>query len=410
MRLKTAQKIFTRLVAIILVANFLLPVPITKADSLSDLQGQLQKLLNQKSKNKDLISQKQRDIELLKQQIQSVDGQISSTEKAIDSTAKQIDSTSVTIADLKAAIEKEEAGLLEEQDNLSSVLSSWYMDGDSSLLEAIFMADNLSEMFNRSEYYESVRQQVEVAIDRIKVARNELNNQKNDKERKLAELSDLKSSQEGQRNYLEDRKGLKSSLLNNTSSAVSNLQTEQKNTESLIADIQGRIDKIRAASVGAGGDLVSAIDSSWYYQQDDSRWKDQKIGAYATLGAVGCLLTSLTMVAKYYGKDYDPPSAASSSAFVRGGRYDGSLISTPIVSDGRSQPIDWAVIDDELANNHPVIIGVALGVDMGNSYGVSHFVVIKSKISSGKYAIHDPLGAGRGYLKSQAKAMRIIRP
>ncbi|MFA6963379.1 MAG: C39 family peptidase [Patescibacteria group bacterium] len=410
MKRKTILKFAGRLLAIILVANFLLPVPITKADSLTDLQSQLNKLMQQKKQNTAAIAQKQQDINTLKQQIQTVDGQISSTTRAIGTTAEQIDSTSTTIADLKAQIEQEEASLNKEQDNLSSVLSSWYMEGDSSLLEAIFMSDNLSEMFNRSEYYESVRQQVEVAIERIDKAKDELNLQKGDQERKLAELSDLKNSQESQKNYLENRKDLKSSLLNNTTSAVSSLQTEQKNTDSLIADIQGRIDKIRAASVGAGGDLVSAVDSSWYFQQDDSRWKNDKIGAYATIGEVGCLLTSLTMIAKYYGKNYDPPSAADASAFVRGGRYDGSLISTPIVSDGHSQTIDWAVVDNELANNRPVVVGVALGVDMGNSYGVSHFVVVKSKIGTGKYAIHDPLGPGRGYMKSQVKAMRIIRP
>jgi hypothetical protein len=64
-----------------------------------------------------------------------------------------------------------------------------------------------------------------------------------------------------------------------------------------------------------------------------------------------------------------------------------------------------------LANGHPVIVGVALGIDMGNSYGVSHFVVIKPYSQNGNhYSMHDPLGGGRGYSISQVKAMRIIRP
>lgn len=44
------------------------------------------------------------------------------------------------------------------------------------------------------------------------------------------------------------------------------------------------------------------------YYQNDSRWKDVKIGTdqHMTIGMVGCLLTSLTMVMNYFGADETP--------------------------------------------------------------------------------------------------------
>lgn len=398
------------ILAVAVAVNFNFTVPTARADALSDLQNQLKALQNQKKKNTAAIEQKQREIDNLKQQITSVNSQIDNTESAITSTEKQISNTNSAISDLEKEIAKQQSMLDAQQESMSKVLSSWYMEGDSSLLEAMIASDNISEMINKQQYYESVRRQVETTIEGIRQIKDDLSDQKTAKERKLAELSDLRSSQSNQKIYLEGRKALKNQLLSNSTSAVTNLQEEQKETESMISSLQVKIDRIRAASIGSGGDLVSAPDASWYFRQDDSRWSSYRMGNYATIGLYGCLLTSLTMIANYYGSSYTPMTAAGNSAFVHGGYNDGALISTSIVRDGGSQPINWNVVDEQLAANHPVVVGVALGVDMGNSYGVSHFVVVKSKLGSGKYAIQDPLGENRGYAKSQVKAMRIVRP
>jgi len=284
------------------------------------------------------------------------------------------------------------------------------MQGQSSLLETVVVSNNVSEVIDSQEYFDSLRHQVETEIENVEKIKQDLYAQKNTKDQQLSELSSLKTAQLDQKSYLENRQNLKNRLLSNTKGAIEDLAEEQEQDKASLASLKAKIDRIISMS-RTGGQIVSANDGSWYYSQLDPRWSDIKMGRYATIGNYGCLLTSLTMIAKYYGSNYTPATATNASAFNRsGGSQDGALISTSIVHDGKSQPINWSTLDGELAAGRPVVAGVALGIDMGNSYGVSHFIVIKSKIGENRYAMHDPLGDGRGYNMSQVKAMRIIRP
>lgn len=349
--------------------------------------------------------------------ITSVTSQINSAQSALDDTNNQIVTTQGQVDSLNTQIAQAQDDLTVEQGKLSDVISSWYMQGQSGLLEAMISANSLSDVVNQQQYFDSVRQQIADEMDRINKMKSDLASQKTDLQNKLTQLDALKNDQLATEQGLQYSKTLKGQLLSSTNEAVSALNTQAAMYGQQIAALQSKIDEISAASIGAGGDVVSGAPTSWYYSQGyggGQPWSDYKMGYYATIGTYGCLLTSLTMVADFYGANYNPQTAAQVSIFVHSwGRLDGALTRTPIVSDGGSKPIDWNtwnIIDAELAANHPVIVGVALGVDMGNSYGVSHFVVLTSKMSNGKYAMQDPLGPGRGYSKSQVRAMRIISP
>jgi len=405
-KLKFIQKTF---VVIVSTAVLLMPIA-TFAATESQLKAQQDYYKQQAAAAAAAKAAKAAQAAQIAQDINYLDSQISETESAINATTAQISATQNTIAELESGIKTEEEKLAMEQDKMSSIISSWYMQGKSGFLEAVIGSSNISEVVDQQQYYDSVRGQLQNEIDKINQMKADLNQQKSDQTSQLVTLSDLQKSQEGQKNYLGERQTIKGQLYSNTQSAISSLTTEQANANKMVADLQAKIDSIRAASIGAGGDVVSSGAESWYLQQTDSRWASDKMGYWATIGTYGCLLTSLSMVANFYGASYTPATAAQNSSFVHGGSGDGALISTSIVSDGKSQSINWSTVDDELANNHPVIVGVALGIDMGNSYGVSHFVVLTSKMGDGKYAMQDPLGQGRGYRKSQVKAMRIIRP
>jgi len=399
-----------KIITILLFAAIILSPNLLFAEDLSSLSSLKEYYANQAKKAKTQAAQKQQEAAAIQTQIRAVESQITDANQSLEATSGQIDSTQDQIVELEKGIKDQNFKLGEEKDKLGGIISSWYMEGEDTLLEAVLSSSSVSDLVSKHSYYDSIKQQMEGQIERIETIKSKLEGDKAEQDGKLQSLSSLKKSQEDQKNYLQTRKNLKSALLNNTAKAIDDLIDEQKANESKVAELQGKIDRIRASSIGAGGDVVSATEPSWYYRQNDDRWSSYKIGSYSTIGLYGCLLTSLTMVADYYGSSYTPITAAQNSRFVRGGRYDGALLSTSIVNDGGSQSINWNTIDSELAAGHPVIVGVSLGVDMGNSYGVSHFVVIKSKIGPGKYAMHDPLGENRGYRKDQIKAMRIIRP
>ncbi|MFA5927409.1 MAG: C39 family peptidase [Patescibacteria group bacterium] len=354
--------------------------------------------------------QKEKDAALVKNQIEYVSDKIDEAADAIESTQGQISSTEETIDELTDKIRAEEDNLAKENDRLKGVVSSWYMEGEDGFLISMISSDNLSQMVTQQQYYDSIRQQIDISMNKIQQLKDELQKQKGETTGQYMVLQGLKNNQLSQKNNLELQKRIKDRLLNDTKAMVSELSVEEEQARARVAELQSKIDQIKAASVGTGGDVISTSAEGWYLKQVDDRWSDYKMGNYATIGLYGCLITSLAMIANYYGSNYTPVTAVQNSSFVRGGRSDGALIQTSIVSDGGSVPIDWAKVDTELAASHPVVVGVAMGVDMGNTYGVSHFVVLKSKMSDGRYAMQDPLGEGRGYRKSQIKAMRVVRP
>jgi len=387
------------------------------ATSITDLTAQ-KKALEEKAKQAAAAqAQKEKEAAAISGQIVYVENQITQTQGAIVSTDSQVAKTQDNIVQLSANIIDQEKNLASEQKTMDKVITSLYMEGDAGLLESLLSSNSISEAITNQQYYEAIQQQVEGSIQRITAIKNDLSNQKDQKDKQLTDLTSLKLSQVDQKKFLESRKVLKSELLSDTKNAVKTLETEQSDAKVAIAAIQQRINSIKAASVGAGGDLISTT-SSFYYQQVDPAWSGYVIGKYVTIGAVGCLITSLSMVAKFYGKNYTPATAADISAFDRSGSYntDGRLLSTSIVDDGHNQAIDWTVVDDELANNHPVVVGVVLrdangnAINMGDSFGVTHYVVVIKKLADGKYGMLDPLGTGRGYYKKDVKATRIIRP
>lgn len=402
------RKISVFITSLLAIAVLMLPIS-AGAATITDLNNQKDYYTKQAEAARKAAALKAQQAAEIQTQISNVNNQISTTEQSLATTGSQIDQTQADIVSLEGQIGEQEDKLASEQDKMGKLISSWYMEGESGLLESVLSADTLTEVVNRQEYYESIRQQVETQIAAITEIRDNLNAEKAEKDQRLLELNGLKSSQTDQMSYLETRKVMKSRLLSDTNGAITDLKAEEQSAQAMVAQLQANIDKIRALG-HSGGQIVSSNDSGWYYSQLDSRWSGIEMGNYATIGMYGCLITSLTMIANFYGSSITPEGAVAKSAFVHGGRNDGALISTPIVSDGGSQAIDWDKVDDELSHGHPVVAGVALGVDMGNSYGVSHFVVIKSKIGTNKYAMHDPLGDGRGYNMSQVKAMRIVRP
>lgn len=353
---------------------------------------------------------KRQQAAVVAQQIQNVSTNITQTQAAMAVTDTQLSQTQAAIDDLKKQIAEQESNLAAEKDKLNNVVTSLYMEGDNGLFESVLASDSLSEIITTQQYYESIGQQINSTIAKIDQLKAELKIKKDEADAQLAQLTGLRQSQAENNNYLASQKTMKTRLLSDTNNAISDLQDEQKVAEQKVAELQAKIAQIRSSSSGGGGDLISG-SAGYYFQQNDGRWNDYKIGRYATIGDYGCLLTSLTMISDYYGNNYNPMTAAQVSSFNRsGGSNDGALISTPIVHDYGSRGIDWDEVDSELSSGHPVVLGVALGVDMGNSYGVSHFVVALSKLSDGRYTMLDPLGSGRGYYKSQVKAYRVVRP
>lgn len=137
-------------------------------------------------------------------------------------------------------------------------------------------------------------------------------------------------------------------------------------------------------------DVSQSDGSSWYYSQVDPRWGNYVIGggysaySYSNIKNIGCLTTDVAMVAKYYGYNITPLTIASNYNNYYGVLFNWTglgLFNVVPLGGLWSGYVNWAQINTELAQGHPVIVSV------GYNY---HYVILFKRLANGTYLMNDP--------------------
>lgn len=140
------------------------------------------------------------------------------------------------------------------------------------------------------------------------------------------------------------------------------------------------------------------------YYQNDPRWKDIKIGTdqYMTIGMVGCLLTSMTMVMNHFGANETPLTL--NQKMIGSGGYNGAWIKSasvpgqfPALGVKRQRyvecknpiPAPMADIDMGLAAGSLVVVQVDREEDRAFEEEDGHWVVLTKKVGD-DYQMWDP--------------------
>lgn len=134
-----------------------------------------------------------------------------------------------------------------------------------------------------------------------------------------------------------------------------------------------------------------------------------------TIKNAGCALTSVTMVAKYYGVNIDPPTmnsrlGNSACPIVWGRVDDGDVTGGKINITRTKETFSYTRLQEDLNNGRPPIVWVTKGCSGSNG---THFVVVTdgSGTNPASYTINDP-GDGNtrtlGYYTSNGYCLREI--
>lgn len=403
-----------------LLALFLLPllnipshqalIPKAEAATSSSLNSQKTDLLQKITIDGQQITAYKSQLPYIQQQISQLNAEIASVKNTIAATQASINTATDKIAELKTQIDEQQAKFDQQKRTLSNLVADWYMQGgDPGLTMTLIGADSLSDMITMGQYYASVKDQIQATIVKINELKKQLADQKAAQEQQLNSLNSLKADQVAQQKSLQSSQYTKNQMYTNTQSTISRLQSDQADNQKKLAQVQAQIDALSATKMW-GTQIVSSNDSSWYYQQTGN-------GTYLgdspyTVAEYGCLITSIAMVATFYGQHVTPTMIAENSGNFNYGGY--LQVSTPYpVSDivvSGSQAVNWSTVNSELDAGHPVIVSIYLpSVGAINSDGSSHFIVIKSHNGS-QYYMHDPIAGQRGYDTGQVRSMKIVRP
>ncbi len=131
--------------------------------------------------------------------------------------------------------------------------------------------------------------------------------------------------------------------------------------------------------------LSSSNPTSFYFSQGNPAWAGVRLGYSGyNISEVGCLITDIAMVGKFYGYNITPQSIASNPANFDGPLYNwnglGIFNVTPLGSLFGGY-VNWNEINTSLAQNHPVVVSIDYDY---------HYVLLTSRLSNGEYVMNDP--------------------
>ena len=400
-------------ITLLLLASFVVPlffsmnIKQTKADLVKEIENQINEksetvknLENQAEEYKDLIKGLRIKEQSLENEIELLDAQVAQLNLEIQTTQTQIEQTNLEINNLLLRIQIKEDEIETQKNILKNLLREINAYDNETTLEILLKSKEFSEFLNQAEYIDTIGEKIKNSLDGLNSIKQELEEEKEEMKEKKDQLEKLSKKLLDQKEIVDAQKNAKEALLKETrgkeykyQDLLFNVRSQKKtilgDINRLKREMQVEIAKITAMAERPSENLAS---TSWYFSQNDPRWKDMTIGlSNSSVDDYGCAISSVAMVFKYYGIDIDPGRLSKQPIFY----YD--LIVWPtqwrfldLIKNSYHRPggltkTDWNLIDREIASGHPVIVFIKA---LGRSGG--HYVVIHSKDSKG-YIVHDPV-------------------
>ncbi len=186
--------------------------------------------------------------------------QITNEKNALQS---QIDLSQSQYDKLVIEIANTEKEIKDNQDGLGTTLADLYVDDEISPIEMLASSENISDFLNKQEYRNSIRDQLGETIKKVKQLKIELDEQKSEVEKVLAD-------QKAARDQLVAKETEQSNLLSST-------QNNEATYQGMIKDNATQI----AAAKAAQAALAARANSSGGYSLVNSG----SLGAYTSLWA-----------------------------------------------------------------------------------------------------------------------------
>ena len=378
---KNMKKVFFVFFTIIFLSYFSFSNHIS-ADYTEDLQNidtQISELNKQIENSKNSQKTLSNDILRMNNQIKKTALQINETETKIKQLGLDIDNLSSKINRLEDSLSHLSEVLL------NRIIVTYKTKPENSWLY-LFDSKGLTDFLNRYKYLQTAQNHDKKLLMEMEGTKKNYSDQKNLLEIKKMEVEKLKRQLENQKVLLAKQTKEKENLLEITKNNELEYQRLLSEAESRRAGILSFI-KSQGGS-GLLNNQTKCDDWGCYYNQRDSKWGMSYLdGSNSTIKEFGCNTSSLAMVLSHYKYNIDPYNIAKSDIFASGPFNNDLILCNENLSVNNiqfSRTCNWGknlnIIDEELSNNRPVIVGL---------YYAKHFVVLKKK-EGNDYLMNDP--------------------
>lgn len=354
--------------------------------SKSDLENrkkELESKLQQVSKQKDTLAS----------QIEYMDTQVYLTELKVEQTETEIVKKEKEIESLTDKIE----GLDDSLNGLSETLIDRVVEGYKqrrvSVVDYLLDSANANEFIGRIKYHKTADETNRKLLFQVQQTKSNFQDQKTLREKKIKELGEQKATLSALSTELAAQQEQKKQLLAVTKNDEASYRRQIDDINRQISQFKSFVATTGVGTVGAGA--LGTGEGGWYMSQRDSRWAGMRMGdSGESVLDVGCFITSIAMVMKFYGYDWTPATIASQPKYFAGGSASACFpTSNPTAYachpsnfngswNGKNyKNITYADIPSYLNRNVPVISGVR---------GGSHYIVLK-KMEGSEYIMNDPI-------------------
>jgi peptidoglycan hydrolase CwlO-like protein len=352
------------------------PSPASSTQSNSDLNKKIQDLENKIS---DLKSQEGS----LSSQIDVFDSQIKLTEYRINANKQEIDSLTQDISTAGGKMKNLENSLSDVSKVLINRIVATYEAGGVQPIHVLASSDDITSLIQKANYLRLVQAHDKHLMYNAQQAKNDYANQKNIFEDKKQKIEALKAQLEDYNNQLDAQKGDKQRLLADTQGSEASYQRLLAQAKAQLAGFSNFTSSQGGASLLSGQTVCD--DWGCYYNQRDSQWGATSLnGSQYSIASDGCLMTSMAMVYTHYGHRGVTPLTINSNP-NNFASYFAAYLKFTITADGATSTRIGSQIDGELSQGKPVIVGISY--DSGPV--ADHFVVLISG-SGGNYQMNDP--------------------
>lgn len=215
----------TVLLIVTVMSAVLMPLAVVHADT---YDSQIRALQTE-------VAQYQAQIAQFRAQADTLQNQLNALQAEKNALQTQINLNTARLNQLKQQIAETEAKIAQQQGVLSRNLVNIYLDSSVTPLEMVLSSDSLGDYIDKQEYRDTVRQQLQDSIKRVKDLKTELGKQKVAVEHTLAD-------QTAQRDALAAKEKEQADLLAQT-------QGQENAYSQLAAQRNARIRELRAQQV-----------------------------------------------------------------------------------------------------------------------------------------------------------------
>lgn len=256
-----------RIIAVVLAVVALVGGALVHADQF-DVQ-----INNLQNKNSDIIGQ-----------LNGLESAASSLQQVVDNYQQQIDSLQAALntnqaeqAAVQAQITKDQDEINTKKQELSAIVKSLYIDGQTSTIEELATSKDLSDYVDKEEYRQTVQNDLNAAIQEIAALEAQLQKQKSELDTLIAseqtQKSQLASDQSSQQQLLNLNQSQQASYngqLNANSAQIAELRREQiiANNRYNIGDFKGDPNNGGYPNAWAHAPQDSLIDSWGMYNRE----------------------------------------------------------------------------------------------------------------------------------------------